>query len=212
MNCDQIRAMYLAGEQDEVTRAHVADCAACRGVQGYLDTGRTALMDSVVWEEPSPELENQVVALVSGSRAEPDGLRRRLPRWLRPVAGVAAAVAVFAVFAVVRSPAPDWVVAMPGTDLAPQASSTVSGWNTDTGTQMLLSVTGLEEAPEGYVYEFWLSQGAFHVSAGTFSAAGDIKLWSGVTRADFPRLWVTLEPLDEDESPSGHTVLDTAEA
>jgi hypothetical protein len=76
---------------------------------------------------------------------------------------------------------------------------------------MLLSVDGLEGAPDGYVYEFWLSEGPLHISAGTFTASGDIELWSGVSRADFPRLWVTLEPLDEDESPSSHTVLDTGE-
>jgi hypothetical protein len=74
---------------------------------------------------------------------------------------------------------------------------------------MLLTVDGLERAPDGYVYEFWLSQGPLHISAGTFTASGEIELWSGVPRAAFPRLWVTLEPLDEDESPSGQTVLDT---
>ena len=98
---------------------------------------------------------------------------------------------------------------MPATELAPQATSTVLGWNTDSGTRMLLEVEGLDRAPAGYVYEFWLSEGPLHISAGTFTGNGEIELWSGVTRAEFPRLWVTLEPLDEDESPSGTTVLDT---
>jgi hypothetical protein len=115
-------------------------------------------------------------------------------------------------FIAIGSPSPDWVVSMPGTDLAAQASSTVSGWNTDSGTRMLLSIEGLDPAPDGYVYELWLSKGPVHVSAGTFTAAGDVELWAGVTRADFPRLWVTLEPLDEDESPSRSTVLDTGDA
>ena len=211
MNCDQIRAMYLAGEEDAATHPHMAECAACRSVRADLDAGREALVDSVIWEEPSPELENQVVALISGNRTVAGVSRGRSARWLGPVAAVAAVIVAVALFAVVRSPSPDWVVAMPGTGLAPQASSTVSGWNTDAGTRMLLSVDGLEDAPEGYVYEFWLSRGPVHISAGTFTAPGDIELWSGVTRADFPRLWVTLELLDEDESPSGHTVLDTAE-
>jgi hypothetical protein len=212
MNCEQIRAMYLAGEQDEVTRVHLADCAACRRIRAELEVGRTALTDSSIWEEPSPELEDQVVGLISGSRRRADVSRGRASRRLWPVAAAAAAIAAVVVVAGVRSPSPDWVVAMPGTQLAEQASSTVSGWNTDSGTRMILSIDGLERAPEGYVYEFWLSRGPLHISAGTFSAAGDIELWAGVTRADFPRLWVTLEPLDDDESPSQHTVLDTADA
>lgn len=98
---------------------------------------------------------------------------------------------------------------MPGTDFAPAATSTVEGWNTDSSTRMLLTVDGLDTSLTGYVYEFWLSQGPLQISAGTFTGSGEIELWSGMSRADFPRLWVTLEPLDEDESPSGRTVLDT---
>ena len=168
-----------------------------------------ARADAAVWEEPSPELENQVLALIAGNGLPAPEAGDGLRRWLRPLAAVAAVITVVALYAVLRPPSPDWVVAMPGTDLAPQATSTVEGWNTESGTRMLLSVDGLDEAPDGYVYEFWLSQGPLHISAGTFSASGDIELWSGVTRAGFPRLWVTLEPLDEDESPSGQTVLDT---
>ena len=74
---------------------------------------------------------------------------------------------------------------------------------------MVVAIEGLNPAPDGFVYEFWLSDGPVHISAGTFHSDGEIELWSGVSRADFPRLWITLEPLDEDESPSGNTVLDT---
>jgi len=58
-------------------------------------------------------------------------------------------------------------------------------------------------------WELWLTSEAVHVSAGTFTAAGDVELWVGVARRDYPRLWVTLEPVDEDESLSGLNVLDT---
>jgi hypothetical protein len=33
--------------------------------------------------------------------------------------------------------------------------------------------------------------------------------WSGVTEAEFPRIWITLEPNDGDQSLSGPAVLDT---
>lgn len=209
MKCEEIRAMYLAAESEELTAAHMSECAACRAVRNDLDVGRLNLSEPMIWEEPPPELENQVVALISGNQTPASGAPRRQQRWIRPVAAAAVFIAAVGLVAVLRAPSPDWTVAMPGTDLAPGASSTVVGWNTDTGTRMLLTVDGLERAPEGYVYEFWLSGGPLHISAGTFTASGEIELWSGVSRGDFPRLWVTLEPLDEDESPSGHTVLDT---
>ena len=166
-------------------------------------------MDPAIWAEPPPELEDQVIALIAGNQKRaPTGLGR-LERWVRPLAAAAAVVVAVGLYGVLRTPSPDWEVAMPGTDLAPQATSTIAGWNTESGTRMVVAVEGLDPAPAGYVYEFWLSEGPLHISAGTFTAEGEIELWSGVSRADFPRLWVTLEPLDEDESPSGHTVLDT---
>ena len=59
------------------------------------------------------------------------------------------------------------------------------------------------------VYELWLSQRPIHISAGTFTANVDVVLWSGVARREYPRLWTTLETIDEDESPSPITVMDT---
>lgn len=209
MNCDEFRAQYLAGENGEATDAHLTGCAACRSRHPDLEAGRIALMDPAIWEEPPPELEDQVIALIAGNQNRaPTGVGR-LERWVRPLVAAAVVVVAVGLYGVLRSPSPDWEVAMPGTDLAPLATSTVAGWNTDAGTRMILAVEGLDPAPDGFVYEFWLSDGPLHISAGTFSADGEIELWSGVTRAEFPRLWVTLEPLDDDESPSGQTVLDT---
>ena len=209
MNCDEFHARYLAGEDDEATAAHLADCAACRSHRDYLETSRRALTDPTIWEEPSLELEDQVVALIAGNRDRSPTEPGWLQRWVRPLAAAAVVVVAVGFYSMIRTPGPDWEVAMPGTDLAPLATSTVAGWNTDAGTRLLVAVEGLDPAPAGHVYELWLSQGPLHISAGTFTAAGEIELWSGVTRADFPRLWVTLEPLDENESPSTRTVLDT---
>jgi hypothetical protein len=166
-------------------------------------------MDPAIWEEPPPELGGQVIALIAGNQGRNPTGPGLLERWVRPLVVAAVVVVAVGFYGVVRAPSPDWEVAMPGTDLAPLAASTIAGWNTESGTRLVVTVEGLEPAPDGFVYEFWLSQGPLHISAGTFTADGEIELWSGVTRADFPRLWVTLEPLDDDESPSGHTVLDT---
>lgn len=210
MNCEEFRSARLAGEDSGAMRHHLEGCSACLSQMNRIDAGGAALADASLWEEPSPELAGQVEALITAAGRR-ETLDPRRPRLLR-VSAAAAAVAVVvaaASFAFLRPSAPDWEAALPGTDLAPTAIGTVRGWNEAAGTRMVVDVEGLAPAPEGFVYEFWLSDGPLHVSAGTFVGPGQVELWSGVARADFPRLWITLEPVDEDTSPSGQTVLDT---
>ena len=92
MNCEEIRGMYLAGESEDLTRAHMGECAACRAVQADLDAARLSLSEPVIWEEPSPELETQVAALIAGSRLPMTSAPRR-QRWIRPVAAAAVFIA-----------------------------------------------------------------------------------------------------------------------
>lgn len=212
MNCEEFRAAVLAGEEGADSQGHLEKCPACRSKYGDIVEMRNALAEPTLWEEPSPELGAQIESLLTHAahdqrRSASSGGRRR---WWTAVAVAAAAVVVVvgSLFAT-RGPAPDWEVALPATAEAPGAIASVKGWNVDSGTRMVLEVEGLDPAPSGYMYEFWLSDGPLHISAGTFRTGGEIELWSGVARADFPRLWVTLEPIDEDESPSPHTVLDT---
>lgn len=208
MNCDEARAAYLSGEGASDSQAHFRACAACRSRIDELDAGRRVLADPSSWEEPSPELGDQVVSLIAGTRRTTEATRR-LRRWIRPFSAAAVLIVAVGFYAVLRGPAPDWEVPMPGTDAAPRATSMVAGWNEEAGTRMVVTIEGLDPAPDGYFYEFWLSDGPLHISAGSFTRDGEIELWTGVSRRDFPRLWVTLEPIDEDESPSPVTVLDT---
>lgn len=213
MNCDDFRAAHLAGDDSEALARHLRECGHCRRIGTELDMVRGALADPSLWEEPPPGLEQQVVALVSTG---PEAAANRRPRSRRAVQVASFAAAIVFVLAIVvsgvvlrQSGQPDWSVTMPGTSLAPGATSTVDGWNTAFGARIVLDIEGLDPAPPGYTYELWFSRDSVHVSAGTFTAGGTVELGTGVRRAEFPRLWVTLEPLDEDESPSGHTVLDT---
>ena len=168
-----------------------------------------SLADPESWSEPPPDLRNGVVDTVVSARAnESPGISRL--RWLgAAAAAIAVVVAVAAGAIALRSNDPDWEVPIAGTDLAPTAGGSVLGWNTPNGTRLALNLDGLDPAPEGFVYEFWLSAERQHISAGTFNAPAGVELWAGVSRRDFPRLWITLEPLDLNTSPSGHTVLDT---
>jgi hypothetical protein len=87
----------------------------------------------------------------------------------------------------------------------------VQGWLTGQGTRMVLDVSGIEEASPGTYYEIWLTgPDGRHVSAGTFKGPGRVTAFAGVRRADFPRIWITLEPVDGELGPSSTTYFDTA--
>jgi len=210
MKCDDARAAYLAEDVGRKESEHLESCVECRAEMPSLTETRRFMDDPAFWEEPPADLEDRIVGLIAGPGNVVD-LPERPRRWQMAVVGAAAAAAVLVgVFVAQRPASPDWEVALPGTAEAPLAAGVVSGWNEPGGTRMALDIEGLPAAPEGFVYEFWLSAGDLHISAGTFKQTQGVELWVGVTRGEFPRLWITLEPIDEDESPSGVNVMDTA--
>ncbi len=210
MKCDDARAAFLAGQVGRAESEHLETCAECRAEMPSLLETRRIMESATFWEEPPADLEDRIVGLVAGPGPKKEPAEKP-PRWQLAVVGAAAVVALLlGVFLVQRTPSPDWEVALPGTAEAPLAVGVVSGWNEPGGTRMTLDIEGLPPAPNGFFYEFWLSAGDLHISAGTFTEAQGVELWVGVTRAEFPRLWITLEPIDEDESPSGVNVMDTA--
>ncbi len=210
MRCDQARTSYLAGEASHEELDHLESCAECVAERGAPDDTRTVLDDEATWAAPSLQLEDRIVALIAGTPDTPLRARPVAHRWWWAAGvGVAAAVVAFAVWAVSQPASPDWEVPIPGTEEAPTAAGVIRGWNEPEGTRLVLHVEGLAPAPEGSVYELWFSKDELHVSAGTFTSAESPELWVGVSRRDFPRLWITLEPIDTDETPSGVAVMDT---
>jgi hypothetical protein len=178
--------------------------AARYEVEQLLGGSGVDLSDPALWEA-APDLEDLIMAETSAPEHH-----RATPWWRLAAAASVVAVAAIGVvaFGALRS-APDWSVALAATDLAPDAVATIDGWNEPSGTRVRLAVDGLPPAPEGFFYELWFSEGPTHISAGSFRETDGVEMWAGVTRAEFPRLWITLEPIDEDEAPSGDTVLDT---
>jgi hypothetical protein len=227
MICSEYLAGRLSGDDSPELAAHRAACAACSAGDAELALVRGLLADPDTWAEPDPLLEDRVMAAVTAvdETVEPVGaagsddvpgpppvLRvaeapaRNRWAWLGWAAVLVVAVGV--AFTVLRANQPDWEVTLTGVGPTPEASATVVGWSTDAGTRMRLDAVDLPPAPEGYVYELWMSSDGIHLSAGSFRAGDAVDLWAGVCRSDFPHIWVTLEPIDADASANGEAVLD----
>jgi anti-sigma factor RsiW len=211
MNCEQVRAAHLAGEPTRATDAHLVACPDCIEERPELDRLRRLLGDTALWDGPGDDVAEQVAAF-----AGPVGAAGRRPparapgRWAAGAAAVAVVLALVAAVALIGGGTdPDWELVLEPTDIAPGARAVVQGWNEATGTRMELDVDGLPVAGDDEYYAIWLTAAdGRHVPAGTFTAPGEVTGWAGVRRDEFPRLWITLEANDDDESLSGVTVLD----
>ena len=217
MNCDDIRTRYLAGERSTQIESHLQGCPDCRRTLAGLDQLRAHLDDPGIWESPPPDMEDRIVEVI-GAGGRPDQVApvqtKRAP-WLVAATAVAAAVAAIVIGLILAdtSDDPDWHVALDPVGLGPDAEATVEGWNRAEGTEMVFRISGLPPSGGESHYAIWLtSPDGRHISAGTFTASGTVVGWAGVQRSDFPRIWITLEPNDDDESLSGETVFDTAGA
>lgn len=172
------------------------------------------------WEDPPRRIEEAVVAAIvretgdlppkaRGARSE----RRTRPAWshVRVLAAAAAVVVVVAgIVVMTRGTTDDATFALAGTAAEPGASAEVVVSATPAGLKILLDTNGLPGAPGGYMYEAWVGDGTIGVSAGTFhlrGGDGPIELWAGVTGNEFDRLWITLEPIDDDAASSSDTRL-----
>jgi hypothetical protein len=178
----------------------------------------TALLNRAEpWGDPPRELEDRVVAAIAAEAgaepaSQPTSLAEHRSRrtWSasRLLGAAAALVAIVAGVAVLARGSDDDGVAfaLEGTEAAPDASATANVSATPAGLKILLNADGLPGAPDGYMYEAWVGDGVLVVSAGTFhlrGGSGVIELWAGVTDRSFQRLWITLEPIDDDADSSG---------
>ncbi|MCL1600018.1 MAG: anti-sigma factor [Actinomycetia bacterium] len=222
MNCQDVRAALLAGESSEAISSHLSGCVECRRSTDDIQSIRADLASDSMWAEPPPGLQDAVVAAILGAddprntdapevKTQTNRFnRRRLSVALGSVAAILILV-VGALALIPRTPAPDWEVAMAGTEVTPSASAVIAGWNVDTGTQILLEAESLGEAPDGFVYQLWFSKGSTDVSAGTFTDPSHVELTVGVARKDYPNVWVSLQPINAGAGGAGPALLHTTD-
>jgi anti-sigma-K factor RskA len=204
MSCDDARAALLAGDIESAA-SHIAGCRSCRADEKSWQRWREMLMEPSIWEEPSDHLAARIFERVENATRGSRSSRLRL-LW----AGAAAVLVVLVgalVFANERSP--DWSIPLVAIVADPGTSALVNGWNTSTGTRIELHVAGITPAPDGHYYEIWMTApDGRHVSAGSFRGEGTVSAWAAVKRSEFPRIWITLEKMDDNLGPSPTTYFD----
>lgn len=164
-----------------------------------LDLMRQVLAAEATWAEPSPGVLEGIVAVIGPRKPDIPATTRNRPR-LSPAWGIAAVVvvALFGVLGWLDRPQEGeaTLVAMFGTDLAPEAVGTAMVRETPAGWYIRLELSDLAPAPEDAYYEGWVWREGEGVSIGTFHLRGGaepVALWSGVDPADYPAIWVTLQ-------------------
>jgi anti-sigma-K factor RskA len=175
----------------------------------------STLSSHSLWEEPSLDLSDRIVQAVRGhdERNPSDRMAQSEHQRTALFAGVAVAllIALAGTFFATRSLSADWEMTLAASEERPAATAVVRGWSTSMGTRMVLDITGIEDAPSGSYYEIWMTApDGRHISAGTFSGSGQVTAFAGVRRADYPRIWITLETANDDLGPSPETYFDTA--
>jgi hypothetical protein len=203
----------LSGSDVEPVRQHLATCQVCRSEQPMWAKLSSTLSSHSLWEEPSSDLSERIVQTVRGHGERAD--RRAQPEHQRAAlfAGVAVTllIALAGTFFATRSLSADWEMTLATSEELPEATAVIRGWSTSMGTRMVLDIRGIEDAPSGSYYEIWMTApDGRHISAGTFSGSGRVTAFAGVRRADYPRIWITLETADDDLGPSPETYFDTA--
>jgi hypothetical protein len=186
-------------EPDETRAEYLATGSGDPPEPEQLDLIRRVLGRTESWDEPPAEVMEGLLSTVgreSGASAARDAPTRSRRAWMAGVAALVAVLAMGAIVAAVQQPA-GTVVAMTGTELAPQAAGRAVVEPVSTGWKISLDLTGLEAAPEGSYYEGWVwSDDGEGVSIGTFHLRGEgeqVILWSGVPPGSYPWIWVTLQ-------------------
>jgi hypothetical protein len=208
MNDEERYADYLEGG--------ILDDTLDAAARAELDELRRLFASSSTWDEPPPELADDIVAEIR--REVPEVLRtavRRRRTWMRPVLTVAAAAAAVLAVAlgavlVTRDRDVGESFTLANTDVIPGASGSATVESTGSGLSISLIIDGLPPAQPGTFYQAWMRGDTGSVPIGTFHARegdGPIELWSGVDVAGYPTMTVTVQQEGAGPESSGIVVL-----
>lgn len=212
----------LDADQQAEYEAHLGRCAECRAELASLQAAAASLAYAVEAPAPSPKLRARILAQAKAERSKVVELPRR--RWLVPFAVTTAAAA-----AIVAATLGLWAASLSSSLdeerrareaeervfalLADPAAETfpVNGAQgtlvVASGREGALLLRNLREAPQGKIYEAWVSaDGKEMLPAGTFEARDDatvVPLSLPVPKGGLVAVTVEDEPVDE---PTGKPV------
>jgi Anti-sigma-K factor rskA, C-terminal len=167
------------------------------------------LEEPSTWFDVPTALEDAVVDAVSTARAQRRRGRRRVRRVATGAVAVAATIALVVGLTASGDGHPAFRGRLTATGSLPAARGSAEIYPSRSGFRVALDAEGLPELPRGRYYEGWLSVAdGSELPIGTFSSSkGVITLWSGLSSADFFRMTVTIESVDNDQAPSRDVVL-----
>ncbi len=164
----------------------------------HLDAARQVLSSASAWEAAPDSVGDEVLGEI---RARTDPFQephRRISPWRLLAAALTLGVVLLVTFVGLGTLSDETRVDLAGTDLQPTASGTAWLEPTDAGWSIQIDFEGLPPADVGYYYEGWVwSDDGDGVSIGTFhlrNGAERLSLWSGVDVADYPSIWISLQP------------------
>jgi hypothetical protein len=177
-----------------------------------IDRFARTLADPAMWAEPSPELQERVVAAIAeeagAARASTAPSRRFRYALVAVAAAVLLAIGVAVGVQLTQDDRLQYAASMQGTELAPDAEGDVTLTKTTSGWKIELHATGLPRRADGEFYEAWMKDADGQlVPIGTFNEGMDVVLWAGVPPTAFPIVTITQEVADGDQASSGLVVL-----
>lgn len=146
---------------------------------------------------------------VADLRAARDRPRRRSTFFAAAAAMiVVASAAVVVVVGGGGDDAETFTMSAEATELARNATGTITLTKTPSGWEYAFNVTGFARLDSERFYQAWVkSDDGILVPIGTFNEGTDVVLWSGVPPTEFPTLTVTEESADGDQTSSERRVL-----
>lgn len=221
----------LDGEEVSQVAGHLADCSMCRAELAAFEAVTAQLALSAPDTEPPLQLKSQILERIPSQAGEP--LTTPQPPWWQrltalfhqaaPAWGLAGLVLVILLVVsnlwwwqrMNREPltvaSGMQVVAMAGTDAAPDAVGTLV--ISEDGEYGTLVVDGLPALAEAQQYQLWLIRDGQRTSGGVFSvnSEGYGALWieSPESLSSYPAFGITIEPAGGSSGPTGDRVLGT---
>jgi len=178
------------------------------------------LGDPTLWEEPSDDLGERVVAAVrSESAVGAPAVERWAPTWIRPALLGAAAVVVFLFGGIVlfsaisgSEGADEFSAELIPTGLVDDVDGSIELTSFDSGLRIELDAPSLPRREGDQFYEAWLrTEDGLLIPVGTFHDGERVTLWAGVDRDRVVAFSITREravPADSvDQRTSGDVVL-----